>query len=161
MDDTGRSWSLSAILLALSGVTLIGAGLYFLLLRPPLLPEDLRYMGLEPAHVAAVRPRMEPWLAHVFRVMGGYVLATGVLAITLAATSFRLHQRGAGLGALIVLLALDWWGGVAALVAAAVAAILMSNVARRQVGGYTGDVLGAIEQGGEVTVMLAAAAWAS
>jgi len=101
MDDTGRSWSLSAILLALSGVTLIGAGLYFLLLRPPLLPEDLRYMGLEPAHVAAVRPRMEPWLAHVFRVMGGYVLATGVLAITLAATSFRLHERGAGLGALI------------------------------------------------------------
>ena len=101
MDDTGRSWSLSAILLALSGVGLIGAGLYFLLLRPPLLPEDLRYMGLEPAHVAAVRPRMEPWLAHVFRVMGGYVLATGVLAITLAATSFRLHERGAGLGALI------------------------------------------------------------
>jgi hypothetical protein len=101
MDDAGRSWSLSAILLALSGVTLIGAGLYFLLLRPPLLPEDLRYMGLEPAHVAAVRPRMESWLAHVFRVMGGYVLATGVLTITLAATSFRLHQWGAGLGVLI------------------------------------------------------------
>ena len=101
MPDTGRSWSLSAILLALSGVTLIGAGLYFLLLRPPLLPEDLRYMGLEPTHVAGVSPRLEAWLAHVFRVMGGYVLATGVLAITLAATSFRLHERGAGLGALI------------------------------------------------------------
>jgi hypothetical protein len=101
MAHTGRSWSLSAILLALSGVTLIGAGLYFLLLRPPLLPEDLRYMGLEPAQVAAIGPRMEPWLAHVFRVMGGYVLATGVLAITLATTSFRLHEWGAGLGALV------------------------------------------------------------
>ena len=101
MADTGRSWSLSAILLALSGVTLIGAGLYFLLLRPPLLPEDLRYMGLEPAHVAAVRPRMESWLAHVFRVMGGYVLATGVLTVTLVSTSFRSHHWGAGLGALI------------------------------------------------------------
>jgi adenosylcobinamide-GDP ribazoletransferase len=67
----------------------------------------------------------------------------------------------AGLGALIVLFALDWWPGVAAVVAAGVVAILMSNVARRQVGGYTGDILGAIEQGGEITVMVAAAAWAS
>jgi adenosylcobinamide-GDP ribazoletransferase len=67
----------------------------------------------------------------------------------------------AGLGALIVFFALDWWPGVAALVAAGVVAMLMSNLARRQVGGYTGDVLGAIEQGGEITVMLAAAAWAS
>jgi hypothetical protein len=33
--------------------------------------------------------------------MGGYVLATGVLTVTLAATSLRLHQWGAGLGALI------------------------------------------------------------
>jgi uncharacterized membrane protein YphA (DoxX/SURF4 family) len=81
MADTRRSWSLSAILLALSGVTLIGAGLYFLFLRPPLLPEDLRYMGLEPTHVAGVSPRLEAWLAYVFRVMGGYVLATGVLTV--------------------------------------------------------------------------------
>jgi hypothetical protein len=101
MADTRRSWSLSAILLALSGVTLIGVGLYFLFLRPPLLPEDLRYMGLEPTHVADVSPRLEAWLAHVFRVMGGYVLATGVLTVTLAATSLRLHQWGAGLCALI------------------------------------------------------------
>ena len=38
---------------------------------------------------------------HVFRVMGGYVLATGVLAVTLAATAFRGHQNGAAIGALI------------------------------------------------------------
>ena len=101
MADTGRFWSFSAVLLTLSGVTLIGAGLYCLFLRPPLLPEDLRYMGLEPTHVAGVSPRLEAWLAHVFRVMGGYVLATGVLTVTLAATSLRLHQWGAGLCALI------------------------------------------------------------
>jgi hypothetical protein len=33
--------------------------------------------------------------------MGGYVLATGVLAVTLAATAFRAHQKGAAIGALI------------------------------------------------------------
>jgi hypothetical protein len=33
--------------------------------------------------------------------MGGYVVATGVLTITLAATSFRAHHWGAALGVLI------------------------------------------------------------
>ena len=64
-------------------------------------PKTLANRIAEIPGVAAVRPRMEPWLAHVFRVMGGYVLATGVLAITLATTSFRLHEWGAGLGALV------------------------------------------------------------
>ncbi len=67
----------------------------------------------------------------------------------------------AGLGTIIVLFALDWWRGIVAVAAGALAAALIGHVARRQVGGYTGDVLGAIEQGGEVLVMLAAAAWAS
>ena len=101
MVDTSRTWPPSAILLAAAGVTLIGAGLYFLLLRPPLLPEDVRYMGLGPEQLAAIRPRLEAWLARVFCVMGGYVLATGVLGVTVAATSFRRHERGAGLGALL------------------------------------------------------------
>jgi hypothetical protein len=101
MSDSRRSWPLSAVLLALGGITLIGAGLYFLVLRPPLLSEDIRYMGLKPDQLAVVRPRLEAWLAHVFRVMGGYVLATGVLTLTLATTSFRRRQRGVGLGVLV------------------------------------------------------------
>lgn len=96
-----RSWPLSSVLLALAGLTLVGAGLYFLFLRPPLLPEDIRYMGLSAAQLDAVRPRLESWLTHVFLVMGGYVLATGVLIVTLAATSFRSHHWAAGIGALI------------------------------------------------------------
>lgn len=101
MAGAARTWSPSAILLAVAGITLIGAGVYFLFLRPPLLPEDIRYMGLGEAQLAAVRPRLEAWLTHVFRVMGGYVLATGVLTVTLAATAFREHRWGACLGALI------------------------------------------------------------
>ena len=101
MPTATRSWPLSSVLLALAGLTLVGAGLYFLFLRPPLLPEDIRYMGLSAAQLAAVRPRLEAWLTHVFLVMGGYVLATGVLIVTLAATSFRTHHWAAGIGALI------------------------------------------------------------
>jgi hypothetical protein len=96
-----KPWTLSSIVLIMAGVTLIGVGLYFILLRPPLLPEDVRYMALPAAQLDILRPRLELWLTHVFRVMGGYVLATGVLAVTLAATAFRAHQKGAAIGVLI------------------------------------------------------------
>jgi hypothetical protein len=96
-----KRWTPSSIVLIMAGVTLIAVGLYFILLRPPLLPEDVRYMALPAAQLDILRPRLELWLTHVFRVMGGYVLATGVLAVTVAATAFRAHQKGAAIGALI------------------------------------------------------------
>ena len=99
-------------MLALAGITLIGAGLYFLFLRPPLLPEDVRYMGLSAAELGPIRPRLEAWLTQVFRVMGGYVLATGVLTVTLAATAFRTHYWSAGIGALIAGAASIGWMAV-------------------------------------------------
>jgi hypothetical protein len=101
MDPENKPWTPSSIVLIMAGVSLIGVGLYFILLRPPLLPEDVRYMALPAAQLDILRPRLESWLTHVFRVMGGYVLATGVLAVTLAATAFRAHQKGAAIGALI------------------------------------------------------------
>jgi hypothetical protein len=101
MTPSDKPWTLSSILLALAGTTLVVAGLYFVLFRPPLLPEDLRYMGLSAAELAPVRPRLEAWLTQVFRVMGGYVIATGALIVTLAATSFRAHHWGAAIGALV------------------------------------------------------------
>jgi steroid 5-alpha reductase family enzyme len=101
MCATGRRWTLSSILLATAGAALVVMGLYFILVRPPLLPEDVRYMALPATQFDLIKPRLEPWLAHVFQVMGGYMLATGVLTITLAATSFRAHHRGAALGVLV------------------------------------------------------------
>jgi hypothetical protein len=71
------------MLLAASGILLIGVGIYFLFLRPALLPEDIRYMNLTPAELQSIGPRPSSWLTHVFRVMGGYVAATGLLALTL------------------------------------------------------------------------------
>jgi hypothetical protein len=101
MELDRSSWPPSSIVLMITGITLIGTGIYFLFLRPPLLPEDIRYMALPPAPLDVLRPRLELWLTHVFRVMGGYVLATGVLMVTLAVTSFRQHSTPAAIGALI------------------------------------------------------------
>ena len=44
---------------------------------------------------------LELWLKQVFRVLGGYILATGSLTITVAATAFRQHIRGAAVGAAV------------------------------------------------------------
>lgn len=96
-----RSWPFSALLLALAGVAMIGVGLFFLLLRPPLLVEDVRYMALPEVQLAAVRPALDGWLAHVFRVMGGHVLALGVLTVTLATTAYREGRWLAWVGAFI------------------------------------------------------------
>jgi len=99
MRDTRDRWHLSSMLLAVSGTLLVGVGIYFLFLRPPLLPEDIRYMSLTPAELQSVGPRLMSWLTYVFRVMGGYVAATGMLALTLAATSFHDHRPVAAVGA--------------------------------------------------------------
>ena len=67
----------------------------------------------------------------------------------------------AGLAVPIALVALDFGTGLVALLAAALVMALGAGVAQRQIGGYTGDVLGALEQGGETVVLLVAAAWAT
>jgi adenosylcobinamide-GDP ribazoletransferase len=67
----------------------------------------------------------------------------------------------AGLGALVAVIALGVTAGIAALVFAGAAMALVAGLARRQIGGYTGDVLGAVEQAGEIVIMLAASSWAS
>jgi hypothetical protein len=100
MDVRYKSWPPSSIVLALAGLLLVGTGLYFIVLRPPLLPEDVRFMGVA-EQLDPLRPRLEAWLTHVFWVMGGYVLATGILMVTLATTSFRQHSLTAAFGALI------------------------------------------------------------
>ena len=80
--------------LALGGVILMGMGLYFALLRPPLLPEDLKYMGATIDQIWTALPGLEPWLARVFGVLGGYLFATGLLTVYVAATTFKTGRLG-------------------------------------------------------------------
>jgi len=42
--------------LALHGLILMGLGLYFIFIRPPLLPEDLRFMGTSLGEIQSVIP---------------------------------------------------------------------------------------------------------
>jgi adenosylcobinamide-GDP ribazoletransferase len=64
----------------------------------------------------------------------------------------------AAIGAAVALTALGPVRGLTALCVAGLAVFTVTRVARRQVGGYTGDVLGAVQQIGEIAVLLAASA---
>ena len=85
----------SATMLALGGAILMLLGLYFVPLRPPLLPEDPRFMGTSMAQIQLSVPGLLIWLRRVFWVMGGYIFTTGLLTFYVALTSFRARVHGA------------------------------------------------------------------
>ncbi|NQU60500.1 MAG: adenosylcobinamide-GDP ribazoletransferase [Rhodospirillales bacterium] len=62
------------------------------------------------------------------------------------------------LGVLLAFLCLGFWGGVLALVFSVAAVAAVGWLAERQIGGVTGDVLGAQQQMAEIAVLVAAAA---
>ena len=85
----------SASMLALGGFLLVAMGIYFVLLRPVLLPEDLLYIGVTLQNAKENIPGLLKWLQKVFWVMGGYIFTTGLLIIYIAITSFRKRLLGA------------------------------------------------------------------
>jgi|JI10StandDraft_1071094.scaffolds.fasta_scaffold41762_5 hypothetical protein len=68
----------SASILAIGGFLLSAIGVYFIFVRPPLLPEDLQYVGATLSIINATTPNLLPWLQKVFWVMGGYIFTTGL-----------------------------------------------------------------------------------
>ena len=84
----------SASFLILGGFLLAGMGIYFVFLRPPLLPEDSKYIGLSLSLIQNNTPGLSVWLQKVFWVMGGYIFTTGLLTIYVAQTSFSTRTRG-------------------------------------------------------------------
>ena len=95
MSGTNRA-PLSATIVGGCGLVLAGIGVYFCWLRPALLPEDARYLGATLEELSTVAPGIGRWLDRVFWVLGGYIVATGVLTVYLAATALRARARGAG-----------------------------------------------------------------
>lgn len=81
-------------LLTACGVWLVGLGIYFIALRPALLPEDPRFMGSTLEQLRQAAPGLESWLRIVFTVMGGYMVGSGVL--TLFAARVAMPRRLAG-----------------------------------------------------------------
>jgi hypothetical protein len=105
----------AALLLATLGVLSLGTGVYFLFLRPAMLPEDLRLTGMD---LQLLRPEMAAWLRIVFRTLGGFVAAFGILMMSIA--GYMISTRAAWLT----------WGVVVSILAA-FGQFLASNIAIR------------------------------
>ena len=84
----------SSILLVAQGIILMGLGLYFIFLRPALLPEDPRFMGTTLAEIQATMPGLLSWLRRVFWVVGGFMFTSGLLTTYMAVTTFQHLARG-------------------------------------------------------------------
>ena len=85
--------SISKFLFIICGIWLIGLGLYFMFIRPSLLPEDLRYMGASPAEIQSAMPGLELWLQRVFNVMGGFMTGAGLLTILAAMNTSVMREK--------------------------------------------------------------------
>lgn len=80
------------------------------------------------------------------------------LGATAGVPSSGASAAAAAIGAAVVLAALGPVRGMTALCLMGLAVVTVAGFARRQIGGYTGDVLGAFQQVGEVVMLLAVSA---
>lgn len=78
------------------GLWLVALGAYFVFVRPALLPEDPRFIGVSLQRLREVVPGLEAWLRIVFTVMGGFMAGAGVLTVFLARAAVPVRLRGAG-----------------------------------------------------------------
>jgi adenosylcobinamide-GDP ribazoletransferase len=115
------------------------------------LPEAAVVPGLVAAHALArgVLPLMSTSLP--------YARKDG-LAANAGRPDLRIAAIAGGLALAIALLSLPWIEALAAAVAAGASAAVVGILAQRQIGGQTGDVLGAAEQIGETAILVLLAA---
>lgn len=73
---------IAGLLLLALGVLTLGMGLYFLFVRPAMLPEDVFFTGMEPS---LLKPKMLEWLGIVFRTWGGFLVSFGILVLSMGA----------------------------------------------------------------------------
>ena len=122
---------------------------------------------------AAALARIGEMIYAVLALIAAHALSRALLAPALAvlmparadglgAAAGRPGQVSAvasvALGIVIALAALGPLHGAIAFALSGAAVFAMAALARRQIGGYTGDVLGALQQIGEIVILLAAAA---
>jgi len=99
----------SSALLALCGFILMSMGFYFVFLRPPLLPEDMRFLDTSLPMLQQTFPHLLLWLHRVFWVMGAFMFTSGLLTLYIARTSFRKRTPGvAGLMTLAGITSIGW-----------------------------------------------------
>jgi len=94
MSATTQKRHVSTWMIGACGFWLVGLGLYFIVLRPSVLPEDARFMDTTAAQIQDAVPGLERWLQKVFMVMGGFIASTGVLAVLVAAVAMPARRNG-------------------------------------------------------------------
>ena len=85
--------SISMFVFSACGIWLIALGLYFMFLRPSLLPEDLRYMGTSLGEIQSTLPGLAGWMHRVFTVMGGFITGAGLLTILSAMNASVAREK--------------------------------------------------------------------
>lgn len=72
-------------LLTILGVLAFGTGIYFLGIRPTLLPEDIRFTGIDEATLPQA---FLDWLGVVFRTWGGFITGFAIVIIGIGVSTF-------------------------------------------------------------------------
>jgi hypothetical protein len=96
----GLRKSLSATMVTV-GLLTVGTGVYFMTLRPALLPEDLRFSDLDRAQIPMA---LLPWLQIVFRTWGGFIVGLGLCLLGQGASCSASRPGLASLGTSVGLL---------------------------------------------------------
>lgn len=89
-------------LLAGCGLFQVGMGIYFIAVRPAMLAEDERFIGLSLEAMTQISPAIPLWLDRVFAVLGGHAVAAGLLVLLAA---ILLWSRTISLMALMLITA--------------------------------------------------------
>lgn len=80
-----RQNRLSGGLLTILGVLAFGTGIYFLGIRPTLLPEDIRFTGIDEATLPQA---FLDWLGIVFRTWGGFITGFAIVITGIGVATF-------------------------------------------------------------------------
>jgi hypothetical protein len=96
----GLRTSLSATMVTV-GLLTVGTGVYFMALRPALLPEDLRFSALDRAEIPMA---LVPWLRIVFRTWGAFIVGLGLCLLGQGASYIGSRSGVARLGTILGLL---------------------------------------------------------
>lgn len=81
--------SVAVALITACGVVLVGVGGFFLMVRPPLMAEDVEFMGTTVDGIDTALPGLARWLRRVFWVLGGFIVTSGLLVAYVALTGLR------------------------------------------------------------------------
>ncbi|MCC7274359.1 MAG: adenosylcobinamide-GDP ribazoletransferase [Alphaproteobacteria bacterium] len=129
-------------------------------------------LGLAVALKATALAALDPWGAVTALAAAGAASRAAIALVAVMLPPARPDGLGAAMGrpddatlaiagmsaTILALVLLGPGRGGVALVAGGLAAVAVARLARRQIGGYTGDVLGATQQTTETVMLLAVAA---